>query len=238
VSDVQLSVVLPCYNEADNLPALLAGYRAVWPKFPAELILVDNGSTDATAAVLARELARPDYSFARAVRVERNQGYGHGVFTGLQAAHGQFLACSHADMQCAPMDVFRAWDLLIDQSAPDRVLIKGQRGPRGFSANLITNGMAVISSVVLGTRLTDINAQPKLFHRGHLANLPNPPAGFQFDLYLLYRAKKCGLVIETLPVAFGERLHGQSKWAFSLFSRWRTIWATIRYIFALRLGRA
>src|SRR5437764_14461896 len=63
-----LSIVLPCYNEAENLPPLLARYAQVWEDLPAELILVDNGSTDHTEAVLRREL--PNYPFARTVKVE------------------------------------------------------------------------------------------------------------------------------------------------------------------------
>jgi len=46
---MRLSIILPCYNEADNLPLLLNAYCQVWQDLPAELILVDNGSTDHTA---------------------------------------------------------------------------------------------------------------------------------------------------------------------------------------------
>lgn len=233
-----LSIVLPCYNEADNLPLLLEGYRQVWPDMPAELILVDNGSTDHTADVLERELSRPEYVFARVVGVTQNRGYGHGIYTGLQAAQGEVLSFSHADMQCSPADVFRAYDQLTAQPDPSRVVVKGKRGPRDFNASLITNGMAVLASTILGTRLTDINAQPKVFHRSHLARLTAPPDGFQFDLYLLYQARRAGLAIQTIPVTFGERAHGQSKWAFSIFSRYRLIWATIVYMTRLRLGTA
>ena len=96
--------------------------------------------------------------------------------------------------------------------------------------------MALLASLVLLMPLTDINAQPKLFHRSHLARLVRPPAGFQFDLYVLYTARRAGLKIDTVPVTFGRRAHGQSKWAFSFLSRYRTIWATIVYIFQLRFG--
>ena len=96
--------------------------------------------------------------------------------------------------------------------------------------------MALIASTVLTTRLADVNAQPKVFHRSHLARLTEPPVGFQFDLYLLYQARRAGLSILTVQVVFGERVHGQSKWAFSFLSRYRTIWETIVYIFRLRFG--
>lgn len=233
---LRLSIVLPCYNEADNLPLLLDGYRQVWEDLPAELILVDNGSTDHTAELLNRELSRPDFSFARMVRVVRNRGYGHGLYTGLQAAQGEFLAYSHADMQCSPGDLFAAYHKLSGQSDPTRALVKGKRGQRDFASSLVTNGMAIIASTVLLTSLTDINAQPKLFHRTHLTRLTDPPDGFQFDLYLLYQAGRAGLQILTVPVIFGERVHGQSKSAFNLLARYRTIWEIIAYIFRLRFG--
>jgi glycosyltransferase involved in cell wall biosynthesis len=120
---LRLSIVLPCYNEAESLPLLLGRYAAVWEDLPAELILVDNGSTDDTAQVLGRELARPEYAFARAVTVPANQGYGHGIFTGLQAARGEFLAFSHADMQCSPADVFAAYHRLQAEPEPERALV-------------------------------------------------------------------------------------------------------------------
>ena len=236
---LRLSIVLPCYNEADNLPLLLGGYRQVWEAdLPAELILVNNGSTDETFQVLKRELHRPELAFARAIHVTHNRGYGQGIFTGLQAARGEFLAFSHADMQCSPADVFKAYHQLTAEPDPTRALIKGKRGPRDFSAALVTNTMSLLASTVLLMNLTDINAQPKVFHRTHLERLSRPPDGFQFDLYVLYTARRAGLKILTLPVVFGQRAHGQSKWAFSFLSRYRTIWATITYIFKLRFGGA
>jgi hypothetical protein len=96
--------------------------------------------------------------------------------------------------------------------------------------------MAALATAVLWRRLSDINAQPKVFHRSHLARLSAPPAGFQFDLYVLYRARQAGLQIITVPVVFGARAFGHSKWAFSFLSRYRTIWATIVYIFHLRFS--
>ena len=235
---IRLSIVLPCYNEADNLPLLLQAYRDVWEDLPAELILVNNGSTDHTADVLSQELQRPELSFARTLRITRNKGYGHGIFSGLEAAHGEFVGFSHADMQCSPADVFRAYHKLMEQPDPTNTLVKGKRGQRDFSQALVTNGMALLASTILTTRLTDINAQPKVFHRSHLDRLTHPPAGFQFDLYLLYRARLAKLDLLTVPVVFGQRAHGQSKWAASIFSRYRTMWATLTYMVRLRLGQA
>ncbi len=243
----RLAIVLPCYNEAGNLPLLLASYAAAHAVhgLPHTLILVNNGSTDASAEVFARELQRPELSFARLVTVPVNRGYGHGLLTGLQAAASDdgtsedaILGYSHADMQYTPEDCLNAYRQLLAQPDPARVLVKGKRAPRGLSAALVTNTMACIASLVLLMPLSDINAQPKLFHRRHLARLVRPPAGFQFDLYVLYTARRAGLKFVTVPVTFGRRAHGQSTWSFSFLSRYRTIWATIVYIFRLRFGLA
>ena len=239
----RLALVLPCYNEADNLPLLLEAYAAAHAAtgLPHDLVLVNNGSTDNSAAVLARELARPELAFARVVTVPVNQGFGHGTFAGLQAAAqggASIIGFSHADMQYTPQDCFDAYHRLLAEPDLTRVLVKGKRAPRGLSASLVTNTMAALASLVLLMPLTDINAQPKVFHRSHVARLIRPPAGFQFDLYVLYTARRAGLRVLTVPVTFGRRAHGQSKWAFSFLSRYRTIWATIVYIFQLRFGRA
>ena len=192
---IRLSIVLPAYNEAPGLTALLEDYRAAWRDLPAELIVVDNGSTDDTKAALARLLARPEYSFARSVTVPQNRGYGYGLMAGLRQAQGEFVAQSHADLQCAPASVFAAYDRLIAAPQPEYAIVKGRRGKRDWSARFITLGMSVLASTLFCRRLTDINAQPKLFHRSHLARLENPPNGFDFDFYVLYRAKRAGLSV-------------------------------------------
>jgi glycosyltransferase involved in cell wall biosynthesis len=235
-ASIRLSIVLPCYNEAETLPELLRGYAAVWQALPAELILVDNGSTDATAATLAAELADPELGFARVVTVPVNQGYGHGIATGLAAARGEFVAISHADLQCAPADVFRAYHALLERGDPTRALVKGRRSWRGLGAEVVTSGMTVLASTVLLTPLADINAQPKVFHRGLLAHLGGAPSGFELDLYVLHQARRAGFTIATIPVEFPPRRHGASKWSATLRSRWRTIARVAGYVFRLRAG--
>ena len=69
---MKLSLVIPCYNEAANLPLLLERCKALTARSDAEVILVDNGSTDNNPDVLAALL--PSYPGCRSVRVERNQG--------------------------------------------------------------------------------------------------------------------------------------------------------------------
>jgi glycosyltransferase involved in cell wall biosynthesis len=233
---MRLSIVLPCYNEARNLPLLLERYRESWDDLPAELLLVENGSTDDSAAALMRLLASGRYPFARAVTVAKNRGYGFGIMSGLREAKGEFVAFSHADLQCAAPDVFAAFHALQGLPRPEMSVVKGRRHGRHWRDRLVTGTMSALASMLLDRRLTDINAQPKVFHRSLLGRLTNPPDGFQLDLYVLLAAVRAGFAIGTIPVEFPPRIHGVSNWAFSLASRCRTIRQTMAYMLRLGLG--
>jgi glycosyltransferase involved in cell wall biosynthesis len=233
------SVVLPCYNEEKNLPLILERYRQAAPKGLAwELLLVQNGSTDGSARALPRLLKAPKHRFARMVTVPVNQGYGYGLVQGLRAARGAFVAFSHADMQCDAADAFRAYDALRAAEYPQRTLVKGRRRGRAFGPSVVTTVMGVLASGVLWRPLWDINAQPKAFPRALVGAMADPPTGFEFDLYVLMRAFDQGFTVLSIPVVFGARAHGQSKWAATLASRWRTILRVMLYIFRLKARRS
>ena len=100
---MKLSIIVPCFK---NIPLILERFGESIHRNDVEVILVDNGSTDSTAAELKQLL--PEYKFARSVTVPVNQGYGYGIMQGLKAAEGEFIGWTHADMQTDPRDVLRA----------------------------------------------------------------------------------------------------------------------------------
>ena len=236
MSDPVLSVVLPCYNESAGLANILDRFQEVGGDRPFELILVDNGSTDRTPEVLAELL--PRYRFARSVRIEQNRGYGDGIFRGLGEARGEILAWSHADLQTDPGDVFRAWDVFGQAAEPARLLVKGRRHGRRVGERVISRGMEVVALVLLRRCLSEINAQPKLFHRGLMEHVERPPIDFNFDVYVLYQARRHGWRITSIDVEFPPRPHGRSHWAATWSSKLRTIRRSVRYMFLLGLGLA
>lgn len=229
-----LSVVIPCWNEAANLPSLIAAWAALWQQDDAwELILVDNGSTDDSATVLADAAAR--HPFLRVATVPPpNLGYGHGILTGLQAARGDVLAWTHADGQTPPADVLRAWQAWRDSPSPLQTIVKGRRQRRPLADAAFTAGMSVWASALLGTPLHDINAQPKLLPRALFAEFRDPPLDLSLDVYLLWLARRLGYTLQTIDVTFGARAHGQSRWATSVPARWRAVRRTIGLLWKLR----
>ena len=71
--------------------------------------------------------------------------------------------------------------------------------------------MSLISSFALGRWLSDVNAQPKMFHRTLYKEMTLPPKDFSLDLYLLNLAKVKGYEIQSIPVSFNRRIYGEAK---------------------------
>ena len=113
--------------------------------------------------------------------------------------------------------------------------MKGNRNERPFIDLILTWGMGIISSTMLGTKLNDINAQPKMFHRTFLQLADNAPDDFSLDLYFYYMAVKNGMNVLELPVYFKDRQYGVAKGGggASIWTRIKVIRRTFKYILKL-----
>ncbi len=232
----ELSIIIPCYNEAANLDALISKLKSLsHPHFAPEIILVDNGSKDQTPQILkSRETELSAFSI-KTIRVEINQGYGYGILCGLNAAKGKVLAWTHADLQTNPADVLRAHQYYLLEKN-ENCIVKGRRVNRPFIADTLSRGMQWVASLALGVKLNEINAQPKLFSKAfyekHIEN--EAPWDFSLDLFLLLKAARYGQIKE-IEVRFDNRVAGEAKGGGgSLKNRWKLIKRTWAYIFELR----
>ncbi len=232
---ITLSIIIPCYNEAGTLPHLFeACRRALLIDINTEVIFVNNGSTDNSGAVFAKLLDKPEYRFARMVHVPVNKGYGYGILQGLKNAKGKVLAWTHADMQTDPADVFSAFKMYQKELLDNTIIVKGKRRGRKVVDEVFTALMSVVASALLGVKLSDINAQPKIFHRDVLVKLVNAPWDFSLDVYLLYFAKRENLMIKEYPVIFSNRRSGQAKGGGTFKGKINLVKRTFKFIFELR----
>lgn len=191
-------IVLPCLDEAEALPSVLAGLPAGWP-----VLVVDNGSTDATADV-ARALG------ARVV-VERRRGYGAAVHAGLVAARGDLVAFLDGDGSLDP-DVLPGMAATVADGGAD--LAVGRRVPdrAGVWPWHARAGNAVIAALLRrrGVAVHDI-APIRVARRRDLLDLAVADRAFGYPLELLLRAGAAGWRIAETPVAYRARAGGRSK---------------------------
>jgi glycosyltransferase involved in cell wall biosynthesis len=233
--EYRVSVVLPCYNESANLPKLFERLEVLGRALPeAKIVLVNNGSTDNSAAILEKELGSRTEQF-KLVNVSANKGYGFGILEGLRACNTPLLAWTHADIQTDPMDVKRAYDLYVKKNEK-RIMIKGFRQNRIITEAILSWGMGRLASGVFKLNLSEINAQPKLFEKDFFDEIEaNAPYDFSLDLYFMVMAKMKGVSIYNFPVVFAKRIAGEAKGGSgsSLKTRIKIIKRSIRYIFEL-----
>jgi glycosyltransferase involved in cell wall biosynthesis len=227
---MRFSLVIPCYNEAANLPLLLERCKELAVRSDVEVVLVDNGSTDSTVEVLQNLL--PKYPGCRSIRVEKNQGYGFGIISGLRAAEGQILGWTHADMQTDPQDALLGLDLF--EKHGDNIFVKGSRYGRPFMDVVFTVGMSMFETLLLAKPMWDINAQPTMFTRKFFYEWSSPPDDFSLDLYAYYQAQTQGLKVCRFPVKFGERAHGVSHWNVNWAAKLKFIRRTVNFSIQLK----
>lgn len=226
---MKFSIVLPCYNEEENIPLLLKRFQTVREDVEMEVVLVDNGSKDRSASVLAELI--PQYSFAKTVRVDINQGYGFGILSGLQACTGDYIGWTHADMQTDPKDVIKAARMILQAAESERenMYVKGNRKNRTIGEFIFSYGMSLFDTLYFHQPLFEINAQPSLFPRSFYNSWENPPYDFSLDLYALYLAKLQKMTIKRIDVIFPERMHGISSWNTGLASKFKVSLRTVRF---------
>jgi glycosyltransferase involved in cell wall biosynthesis len=221
------TIVVPCYNEAKNIPLILQKFEAVIGESGLTVLLVNNGSTDNSAEVFDNLI--PNYDFAKHLHVPVNKGYGHGIITGLKACETPLIGWTHADLQTDPADVVKALAYFKEASDVKTLYIKGRRRGRPFSDTFFTVGMSLFETVYLKTWLMDINAQPNIFSRAFFDTLTDLPSDFSLDLSMYYQAKQAGLKIKRFDVLFPERVHGESSWNTSFEAKWRFIKRTLQF---------
>jgi len=122
-----LSLVIPCYNEQENVPTLLQRVEgALAPlRRPFEVLIIDDGSTDDTPKLLAEAMAR--LPWLRVIRMAKNGGQSAAFEAGFDAARGEILATIDADLQNDPEEIPRLIPLLDEQGVD---MITGWRKDR------------------------------------------------------------------------------------------------------------
>ena len=228
---INLSIVIPCFNEAKSLPKLVKDFSKKLKRRDVELILVNNGSNDLSETILLN--LKKNYNFLRTIRLKKNNGYGNGVLQGLKKAKGQYISWTHADLQTDPYDVIIGFEKFKKELSP-KIFIKGIRLGRPFKDVFFTIGMSIFETILLKNFFWDVNAQPNIFHKNFFNMLEKIPLDFSFDLFFYFNAKKKNLKILRFPVKYPQRKFGISHWNTDFKNKMKFIKRTIKYSFQLK----
>ncbi len=225
-----ISLVLPAYNEAENIEAMIA--EAV-PALEAsvqdsdgasgapesdgapenkgwEIIVVDDGSADDTAAITRRLMQ--SIPQLRLVQHPVNQGFGAAVFNGFTSAEKDWIFYTDADRQFV-MSELEQFVPLMGQAD----LIAGYRAPRRdpFMRVVYGKGWSMLCTFMFGYTVRDVDCAFKLFRREIIEELAPTIAsrGATFSIEWLVRAKRAGYHFVELPVSHRPRVAGSQTGA-------------------------
>ena len=202
---MQVSVIVPAYNERLAIADVVARCRASDERI-VETIVVDDGSTDGTAA--AAEAAG-----ARVIRLQVNQGKGKAMQCGIDDSVGDVLVFIDADGQDDPAEI----NLLLDAMTPDVALVNGSRYIGVFQPGAITRinrlGTSVLTHIVnilFRAGVTDCCAGFRAVRRSALDSVKISAEGYDIEVDMLIKIVRSGGRVVEVPVNRWAREHGDS----------------------------
>ncbi len=220
------SVILPLYNEVESVEALLEELARTLKKYPgAEVIAVDDGSTDGTTDLL-RRLQRT-HPFLRVIELARNYGQTTAIAAGMRAAKGDVLLPMDGDGQNDPADI-PAFLLKIEEGFD---IVSGWRKDRrdAWLRSLFSREANRLIRHASGQEIHDYGCTMKAYRKSVVENL-----GLFGDMhrFLAAYAALHGARVSEIVVHHRPRLHGQSKYGFGRI--WRVLLDILWLTFFLR----
>ncbi len=222
----QVSVIIPVYNEADTIEEVLKRVLALSIKH--EVIVVDDGSEDATVAI-ARSI---NDDRLKVITQDFNRGKGAAIRLGLLHAQGQIVAIQDADLEYYPEDLP---SLISEFNDPKVVAVYGSRFLDGRPpmrwANYLANRILAISANVLYRgSISDEATCYKLVRTDTLRQLNLRCERFEFCPEVTAKLMKRGDMIKEMPIRYVPRTYGQGK-KITWRDGFEALWTLVKFRF-------
>lgn len=211
-----LSVIVPCYNEAEGIDhlkeQLLPVLARIEQRHAVELLLIDDGSTDDTYARLQEVFGgRPTM---RVIKHERNQNLGGAIRTGFRESSGEWVANFDSDCTYVP-EILEAMLREIEQGA-DLVTVSpyhpmGQVQGVPLYRLVLSKSASVMYRLILRTHIHTITAMVRIYRRSIYERIASPAFDFTCVTEMMLRAIKQNVRIAEIPAVLSVRQFGQSK---------------------------
>jgi glycosyltransferase involved in cell wall biosynthesis len=204
---LELSVVIPAYNEENNIKNIISIVIKSLKKWKIEIIVVDDGSTD-NMADKVRKLSEK-YDFIHLYQHEKNKGYADALKTGFEHCKGELITFIDADLQNDPRDIPK----LMEYGKQGYGAVVGWRKNRKDKMYrlLISRMYNGFIQLFFNINFPDINGKPKLFRSDVLKDIEIETKQWAVDLELVHKIKKMGYKVIQVPVEHSIRSVGKPK---------------------------
>lgn len=220
MGDLKISIILPTYNEKDNLPIivwLLYKYLNECPSLKFEIIIIEDGSPDGTLQV-AQKL-QDIYGRNQIVILNRGKklGLGTAYKAGLDLATGDYIVLMDADLshhpKFIPQFIAKAKKENLDIVTGTRYAGSGGVFGWDMKRKMISCGANVLTQLALGPSVTDLTGSFRLYKKPVLKRLMSlsKSKGYAFQMEIIVLAEQLNYKIGEVPITFVDRVYGQSK---------------------------
>ncbi len=236
---MKLSIIIPVFNEEKTIGRVLEKVSSVlMPGISKEIIVVDDGSNDATASVISN--LKSQISNLKSIRHKTNLGKGSAVRTGIENVTGDYLVIQDADLEYDPKDIQKLIIPILKNEAkvvygtrlrrwPN--LAKDERHPRFLIHYCGNKFLSLMTSILYGQWITDMETCYKLFPKEAFDNIVLNSKGFDFEPEITAKLMKKRYRIKEIPIKTEPRGYKEGKKLNTVKDGIKAFYSLLKYRF-------
>ena len=231
---LDLTILVPVYNEKENIDHLVKGLKKTvtkW-KYKTEVLLVDDGSSDGSGPLL--DIAAKKENFLRIIHHKQNKGFGGALQTGYKNAKGNVISTMDADLTHNPEEILRlmkeienGYDIVIGS----RYVEGGKMVDVAWYRRLVSDMSRVLIKILFNMPIRDVTNGFRAVKKEVVDSIELKSNSFNILPEMVVKARRKGYKITEVPMTLTKRLYGESK-----MNPLKDYTSEIATLFKLKLG--